>query len=87
VKTAFNLIAARPALYRPCLKVVGRLGFYEALRDYVHKDREPLAVTPEVKAQAEAEAYQTRFTLEYMSPEATVIFDELKAKIRNNGKL
>ena len=87
VKVAFKAISARPALYRPCLSVVERLGLYERLRDYVHKDREPLVVEPMVKAQAEAEAYQTRFTLEYMSPEATVIFDELKAKIRNNGKL
>jgi SAM-dependent methyltransferase len=87
VKVAFKAISARPALYRPCLNVVERLWFYEHLRDYVNKVREPIAVTPELKAQAEAEAYQTRFKLEYMSSEATVIFDELKAKIRNSGKL
>lgn len=86
-KVTFKAISARPALYRPCLSVVERLGLYERLRDYVHKDREPLVVEPMVKAQAEAEAYQTRFTLEYMSPEAMVIFEELNAKIRNNGKL
>lgn len=87
VSVGFKAISAHPALYRPCLTVVERLWFYERLRDYVHKVREPIAVTPELKARAEAEAYQTRFKLEYMSTEATVIFDELKAKIRNNGQL
>jgi SAM-dependent methyltransferase len=87
VSVGFKTISAHPALYRPCLTVVERLWFYERLRDYVHKVREPIAVTPELKARAEAEAYQTRFKLEYMSTEATVIFDELKAKIRNNGQL
>lgn len=87
VKVAFKTISARPILYRPCLFVIERLGFYERLRDFIHRDRDPLDLEPTIKIQAEAEAYKTRFTLEHMSPDATAIFDELKSRIQNNGKL